>query len=235
MKYIRPSCLALAALAATLAADPANACCGGGGPAMAPVGPPPSVGGSVPKGPTNIVIPRPPEVRVTPGSGGGGGSGEWSGGGRGRSGGDGGGRTATRSGGDDSSSRSTGSSGSDKSSVDNSPGNGSKAATDDHSDHSTHWESPFSKVVHGLTWPVKIVGGWVLNKIQPGAGVVNQVLDAPANYEKIRGTLEDHRGEQAQHDAQSYIWNKTQLQPNVDQRGGVFQNKGLNDPSLVGQ
>jgi hypothetical protein len=68
MKYIRPTHVALALLAGTLVADPANACCGGGGPAMQPAGPPVSSGGSIPRGPTNIVVPRGPEFKPSPGS-----------------------------------------------------------------------------------------------------------------------------------------------------------------------
>jgi hypothetical protein len=62
MKYIRPSYLVLAVLAATLAADPANACCGG---SMAPMPSGGGVGGSVPKPPTPPSV-APPTINVTP-------------------------------------------------------------------------------------------------------------------------------------------------------------------------
>jgi hypothetical protein len=49
MNHLSSCCVMLAAVVGILTVEPANACCMG--PSMAPVGPPPSIGGSVPRPP----------------------------------------------------------------------------------------------------------------------------------------------------------------------------------------
>ena len=80
-----------------------------------------------------------------------------------------------------------------------------------------------AKITNAIKWPIKTVLGMIQSGLTGGATApVTHLIDAPANIVNIGGTLDASKGDQALNDANAYIYNKTQVQPNVDQGGGVL-------------